>query len=68
MILRVYFNYFQAEALNLSTLLELIKTQLKFNVLEGSILDVVRQPILYRCALDKRPGHIIYKEPRIKPF
>ena len=35
---------------------------------DGSVLNGVRQPILYSFALDKPPERITYKEPRIKLF
>ena len=34
----------------------------------GSIVNGVREPILYSFALSSPPGHKIYKEPRIKLF
>ena len=42
------------------------KIQLKFDCINGSVLDKVRQPILFNFALDKLLCHNIYKEPRIK--
>ena len=40
----------------------------KCNVVDGSIVNGVREPILYSFALDKAPGHKIYKEPKAKLF
>ena len=33
-----------------------------------SVVNGIREPILYSFALDKPPGHKIYEEPRIKLF
>ena len=41
---------------------------LKFDCIQGSILNGLRQPILYGFALTSPPGHKIYKQPRIKLF
>ena len=42
--------------------------QSKCNYKNGSIVNGVREPILYSFALDTPPGQKIYKEPRIKLF
>ena len=39
------------------------KVHLKCNCIDGSIVNGVREPILYSFALDQPPGHKIYKEP-----
>ena len=39
---------------------------LKCDVVDGSIVNCVREPILYSFALDQPPGHKIYKEPKVK--
>ena len=44
------------------------KIHLKFDCIEGSIVNGVREPILYSFAWSSPPGHKIYKEPRIKHF
>ena len=44
------------------------KIQLKCDCIQGSIVNGVREPILYRFALSSPPGHKIYKEHRIKLF
>ena len=44
------------------------KIHLKCNVVDGSIVYGVREPILYSFALDQPPGHKIYKEPKVKLF
>ena len=41
---------------------------MKYDCIEGSIVNGVREPILYSFALDQLPGHKIYKEPGIKLF
>ena len=42
------------------------KVHLKCNCINGSIVNGVREPILYSFALDQPPGYKIYKTPRIK--
>ena len=44
------------------------KVHLKSNVVDGSIVNGIREPILYSFALDQPPGHKIYKEPKVKLF
>ena len=44
------------------------KIHLKCNCIQGSIVNGIREPILYSFALSSPPGHKIYKEPRIKLF
>ena len=44
------------------------KIHLKCNCVQGSIVNGVREPILYSFALSSSPGHKIYKEPRVKLF
>ena len=44
------------------------KIRLKCDCIQGSIVDGIREPILYSFALSSPPGHKIYKEPRIKLF
>ena len=44
------------------------KVHLKCNVVDGSIVTGVRDPILYSFALSSPPNHKIYKEPRVKLF
>ena len=44
------------------------KVHLKCNVIDGSIKNGVREPILYSFGLDQPPGHKIYKEPKVKLF
>ena len=44
------------------------KVHLKYNCIDGSIVNGIREPILYSFALDQPPGHKIYKEPKVKLF
>ena len=44
------------------------KIHLKTNCIQGSVINGIREPILYSFALSSPPGHKIYKEPRIKLF
>ena len=44
------------------------KVHLKADCIQGSIVNGVREPILYSFALSSPPGQKIYKEPRIKLF
>ena len=44
------------------------KVHLKCNVVDGSIVNGIREPILYSFTLDQPPGHKIYKEPKVKLF
>ena len=42
------------------------KIHLKCDCIQGSIVNGIREPILYSFALSSPPGHEIYKEPRVK--
>ena len=44
------------------------KIHLKCDCIQGSIVNGIREPILYSFALSSPPGHKIYKEPIIKLF
>ena len=44
------------------------KIHLKCDCIQGSIVNGIREPILYIFALSSPPGHKIYKEPRVKLF
>ena len=44
------------------------KVQLKCDCIQGSIVNGIREPILYSFALSSPPGHKIHKEPRVKLF
>ena len=44
------------------------KIHLKCDCIQGSIVNNIREPILYSFALSSPPGHKIYKEPKVKLF
>ena len=44
------------------------KTHLKYDCIQGSIVNGVREPILYSFTLSSPPGHKIFKQLRIKLF
>ena len=44
------------------------KIHSKSNCIQGSIVNAIREPILYSFAIGKPPGHKIFEEPRIKIF
>ena len=44
------------------------KIHLKCDCIQGSIVNGIREPILYSFALSSPPGYKLYKEPRIKLF
>ena len=44
------------------------KIHLKTDCIQGSIINGIREPILYSLALSSPPGYKIYEEPRVKPF
>ena len=44
------------------------KIHLKCDCIQGSIVNGVREPILFSFALSSPPGHKIYKESRVKLF
>ena len=44
------------------------KIHLKCDCIQGSIVNGIREPILYSFALSSPPGHRIFKEPRVKLF
>ena len=46
----------------------IIKIFLKADCIQRSILNGIREPILYSFALSSPPWHKIYKEPRVKFF
>ena len=41
---------------------------LKFDVIDGSVVNVLRQPILYSFVLDKPPGYKVFCEPETIPY
>ena len=44
------------------------KIHLKCDCIQGSIVNGIREPILYSFALSSPPGQKIYKEPKVKLF
>ena len=46
----------------------IVKIHLKCDCIQGSIVNGIREPILYSFALFSPPVHKIYKEPRVKLF
>ena len=44
------------------------KIHSKCDCIQGSIVNDIREPILYSFALSAPPGHRMYKEPRVKLF
>ena len=44
------------------------KIHLKCDCIQDSIVNGIREPILYSFAMSSPPGHKIYKEPRVKLF
>ena len=44
------------------------KVHLKCDCIDGSVMNGIREPILYSFSLDQPPGHKIYKEPKVKLF
>ena len=44
------------------------KIHLKCDCIQGSIMNGVREPILYSFALSSPPGYKVFKEPRAKLF
>ena len=44
------------------------KVHLKCDCIQGSIVNGIREPILYSFVLSSPPGHKIFKEPRVKLF
>ena len=55
-----YNEYISQKIVNLSTK---NKIHLKCDVIDGSVLNGVRQPILYSFVLDKLPGYKVFCEP-----
>ena len=44
------------------------KTHLKCDCIQGSIVNGIREPILYSFGLSSPPGHKMYNDPRVKLF
>ena len=57
--------YISNKILNLNTI---NKIHLKCDCIDGSVVDGVRQPILYSCVIDKKPGYKIFSEPETNHY
>ena len=57
---------YKSDRPNISTGID--KIHIKCDCIQGSIVNGIREPILYSFALSSPPGHKIYKEPRVKLF
>ena len=55
-----YNKYISQKILNLGST---NKIHLKCDTIDGSVVDGVRQPILYSFVLDKKPGYKVFSEP-----
>ena len=55
-----YNKYFSQKIVNLSST---NKIHLKCDVIDGSVVDGARQPIIYSFVLDKLPGYTVFSEP-----
>ena len=55
-----YNKYISQKILNLVSTNEI---HLKCDVIDGSLVDGLRQPILYSFVLDKKPGYKVFSEP-----
>ena len=55
-----YNKYISQKNLNLGST---NKIHLKCDIIDGSVVDGVRQPILYSFVLDKKPGYKVFSEP-----
>ena len=55
-----YNKHFSQKILNLGST---VKINLKCDVIDGSVVNGLRQPILYSFVLDKKPGYKVFSEP-----
>ena len=55
-----YNKYISQKIVNLSNT---NKIHLKCDVIDGSVVNGLRQPILYGFVLDKKPGYKVFSEP-----
>ena len=60
-----YHQYLGQKIVNLSST---NKTHLKCDAIDGSVVDGVRQPILYSFVLDKAAGYKVFCEPETKHY
>ena len=58
-----YKHYNQYRSQKIVNLSSTNKIQLKCDTIDGSVVDGVRQPILYSFVLDKKPGYEVFSEP-----
>ena len=55
-----YYKYISQKILNLASK---NKIHLKCDIIDGSVVNGIRQPILYSFVLDKKPGYKVFSEP-----
>ena len=55
-----YSKYVSQKILNLGSANEI---HLKCDIIDGSVVNGLRQPILYSFVLDKKPGYKVFSEP-----
>ena len=60
-----YNKYFSQNFLNLDST---NKIHLKCDVIDGSVVNGSRQPILYSFVLDKKPGYKVFSEPETRHY
>ena len=60
-----YNKYISQKILNLGST---NKINLKCDIIDGSVVDGLRQPILYSFVLDKKPGYKVFSEPETIHF
>ena len=58
-------SYKSDKAINITSI---DKVHLKCDCIDGSIVNGIREPILYSFALDQPPDYTMYKEPKSKLF
>ena len=58
-----YKHYNKYISQKFSNLGSTIKIDLKCDVIDGSVVNGLRQPILYSFVLDKKPGYKVFSEP-----
>ena len=58
-----YINYNQYLSKKIVNLSSTTKIYLKCDAVDGSVVNGIRQPILYSFVLDKKPGYKVFSEP-----
>ena len=58
-----YKHYNKDISQKISNLVRTNKIHLKCNVIDGSVVSGLRQPLLYSFVLDKKPGYEVFSEP-----